>query len=366
MPATDLRAKPGRILHTGLVYDLSMTDLQTFTPFDETNGLIFALVLPGSPEEFEDSRRGWDRLTTSGGSGPLWIHLDRTKERAQQWVRTESGLDPLTAEDLLAEETRPRGEEVSGELGGPEGLLVFLRGIDMNPGAEPDELISIRMWLEQDRLITLREQRFQTIALLRKRAMVGKAPATPGAFLVAVARGLTERLGASVTNLEEMLDDIEEEMLDQDSDNENHRTKLATIRRQAIAYRRYLLPQREAFSSVVNGTSKVLTPRDKAELRAILEQTIRVSESLEELRDRAAVTQDELRARHEARVGRTVYMLTIVATVMLPLGFVTGLFGINVGGLPLEQTQWGFAAVCVVMLFIAVAELLWFKRKRML
>jgi zinc transporter len=314
-----------------------MTDPTPFTPFDESGGLILAVRLPGSAVEFGDQRRGWERLGASESGGPLWVHLDRTKERAQRWLRSESGLDPVVAESLLAEETRPRAQAFG------DGLLVILRGI-----------------------ITLRQHRFATVAEIRARAQAGKAPATAGAFVTAVAAGLTTRMGPSILNLEEMLDDIEEEMLEKDSDDEGRRSQLATIRRQAIAYRRHLVPQRDALGALVNGPQTLLSARDQVELRVWQEQTTRACEALEELRDRAAVTQEEMRARHEARVGRTVYLLTIVATVMLPLGFLTGLLGINVGGLPLAGSPWGFAIVCVLLAGLAALQVVWFRKKRWL
>ena len=334
--------------------------LAPFTPFDAPAGLILATRLPGEAGDFEYKKRGWPDLQRPDGPPPLWVHLDRTKGRAQRWLREEAGLDPVVADSLLAEETRPRAE-VFGD-----GLLVILRGINMNPGAQPDELISVRLWLEPARIITLRQHRFQTIADLRARAQRGQAPATAGAFLSAVALGLALRIGPTIANLEDQLDAIEEDMLDRESDDPARRSQLSTIRRQAIAYRRYLVPQRDALAALAAGRGELLSARELVEMRLALEQTTRVCEALEEMRDRAAVTQEEMRARHEARVGRTLYLLTIVATVMLPLGFLTGLLGVNVGGIPLADSPLGFAVVCVLMLGIAGAEVWWFRRKRWL
>ncbi len=335
-------------------------DPAPITPFDAEGGLVFATRLPGEPGDFDAARRGWDGLMPAESGGPLWVHLDRTRPRAQAWLREQAGVDGLVAESLLAEETRPRAQ------GFGNGLLVILRGINMNAGAEPDELISIRMWIEPGRVITLRQFRFRTIAAIRERAQRGAAPRTAGAFLAAVARGLAERMGPTITNLEEMLDTIEVEMLARDTDDEGRRPQLATIRRQAIAYRRYLVPQREALSALASSPSVLLGDHDRAEIRMAQEQTARVCDALEEIRDRAAVTQEEMRARHEARVGRTVYLLTIVATVMLPLGFLTGLLGVNVGGLPLVESRWGFVVVCGVLAALAGAQVWWFRKKRWL
>ncbi|MEX0742711.1 MAG: CorA family divalent cation transporter, partial [Phycisphaeraceae bacterium] len=150
----------------------------------------------------------------------------------------------------------------------------------------------------------------------------------------------------------------------QDIDPPIRRSQLATIRRQAIAYRRFLVPQRDALASLVNGSPPLLSPRDQVELRVAMEQATRVTEALEELRDRAAVTQEEMRARHEARSGRTLYLLTLVATVALPLGLITGLLGINVGGIPLEGSAWGFALTCFALVTIAIGQVLWFKKMK--
>jgi zinc transporter len=191
---------------------------------------------------------------------------------------------------------------------------------------------------------------------LRVRAQRSEAPAAPGAFLAAVAHGLAMRMGPSAHNLEEMLDDIDEAMLDAADVDPSRRSALSTIRRQAISLRRFLVPQREALRELAASPSPLLTPHDVAEIRLATDQVTRVSEALEDIRDRAAVTQDELRARHEARVGRTLYLLTIVATVALPLGLMTGLLGINVGGIPLADSPLGFAIVSVALISIAVLE----------
>ncbi len=336
---------------------------------DADGGLVFAVRLPGDAAQLDGARLGWDALEPAppppAGPGraddrPLWINLDRMRPRAQAWLRERSGIDPAMAQALLDEETRPRHQEEG------RGLLVILRGVNLNPGAEPDELIAIRIWIEPGRALTLRQFRFQTIAQLRRAAARGAAPATPGGLLAAIAAGLAQRIGPSVDNLEDLLDDVEEAMLASDGDDPRARGRLAAIRRQAIGLRRHLVPQRQALSELAALEHPLLARADRSLLRAAAEQTARALDALEEIRDRAAVNQDELRARHEARVGRTVYLLTIVATVALPLSLLTGLLGINVGGIPLADSPAGFAVVCAVMVAIAALEVLLFRRMRIL
>ncbi|MCA9292959.1 MAG: zinc transporter ZntB [Phycisphaerales bacterium] len=322
-------------------------------PIDETGGLIDATILPGG------TPLDWRTLAPVPGE-TRWVHLDLAAERARAWLTEEAGLHPLVADHLLEDETRPGAEAIG------EGLLVILRGVNMNPGAAPDDMIAIRIWIEPGRVITLRRERFQTMHHLRSLAAQGAAPLTPGAFLAAVTEGLADRLDPCVDNLDEMLDDIESAMLEQGTDEPGWRATLATIRRQAISYRRYLVPQREAARVLAGMATPLLDDHDRLKLRLAAEQIARVCEALEELRDRAAVTADELRARHEERLSRTLYLLTIVATIALPLGLITGLLGVNVGGIPLSGSHIGFIVVCAVLVGVAAIEFIIFRRMRWL
>lgn len=331
-----------------------------FQPFDADGGLVFATHLPGSPSGLDRGLADWSRLT-GDEEHPVWINFDRSRPHAQTWLRDEAGLPRAVTEALLAEETRPRAQQYG------DGLLVILRGVNLNPGAEPDELIALRMWVDARRIITLRLNRFQTIADLRDAAAEGRAPASPGALLAAVAHGLALRLGPVVTNLEELVDDIEDGLLDDSiSDNATWRSRLASVRRQAIAHRRYLVPQRDALLSLSTTRAECLDQTSRELIHGAADHLMRICESLEETRDRAAVTSEELRAQHEARLGRTLYLLTVVATIALPLSFATGLFGINVGGIPLSDSPSGFLVVCAVLAVLGIGEIALFRLLRWL
>ncbi|GJM20006.1 MAG: zinc transporter ZntB [Phycisphaeraceae bacterium] len=330
-------------------------------PIDAEGGLLFATALPGRATDFDrDPENAWASLGAGTREAPLWIHLNHQQDRARAWVREQSGLDEFVVESLLAKETRPRF------AANDKGLLAIFRGVNMNPGAEPDDLIALQMWIEPTRIITTRSFRFRTITDLRLASMEGRGPATPGAFLASIARGLAGRLAPVVENLDEMLDTVEEDLVDDANAAKAERSALATIRRQAITYRRYMVPQRDAMAGLAVVETDLLSVRDRAQLRLASEQVARVVEDLEELRDRAAVTTDELRAHREAQLSRTTYLLTIVATVTLPLALLTGLLGINVGGIPGEGNHWAFAAVCGVMLIIATVEVWVFRKLRWL
>jgi zinc transporter len=100
-------------------------------------------------------------------------------------------------------------------------------------------------------------------------------------------------------------------------------------------------------------------------LREAADRLARYVEDLDALRERAAVTQEELTSRFSEQMNRTMYILSLVAAVFLPLGLLTGLLGINVGGMPGTDSNWAFAIVCAILILLAGAGVWAFRRLRL-
>ncbi len=320
---------------------------------DSPDGLTFAFAL--EPGEDQPARRlDWEGINTHK-NGPMWIHLDRTKQQVQDWLNDGSELDEMAVEALLAHRTAPRVTEID------DGLLVVFRGINLNPGAEPDDMIAIRMWLDADCIITLRQHRFQTVRELRLSVEAGKGPTTTTAILTGIALGITNRLSPVVENLRELIDEVEDSLAAEDISSVDTRG-LAEVRRQSIRLRRYLAPQRDTLRTLAMSPSPLIDARARAELTEASERTARIVEDLEEVRDRAAVSQDEVRTQREIRAGQRMYVLTLVAAVFLPLGLLTGLLGINVGGMPGASNPYAFWVVTGSLVVVAIGLLVFFRR----
>ncbi|MFH1738479.1 MAG: CorA family divalent cation transporter, partial [bacterium] len=158
-------------------------------------------------------------------------------------------------------------------------------------------------------------------------------------------------------------DGLEEEILE----NQDHhlRVKLGDVRRQAIILRRYIAPQRDVLSHLQAERFSWLSDPHRAQLREITDRITRYVEDLDAARERAAVTQDELTNRLSEQMNKTMYVLSLVAAVFLPLGLLTGLLGINVGGIPGTENHWAFAIVCVVLGVVAWFQIWLYRRKRL-
>lgn len=320
----------------------------------DQGGLVCAYVLDGQGGGREV---GWSEVHHwTPEAGPVWVHLDRTKNDSERWVRQEAGLDPVACEALLAEETRPR----SLVLG--EGLLVILRGVNLNPGAEPDDMISIRVWIDQHRIISLRFPKLRAVDDIRDSLLEDNGPNGPGDFLVDLATRLLDRMSPVLENLDDQLDLLEEQVVEVQS--HDLRIKLGAVRRQAIALRRYLAPQRDVMLQLQTQRVMWLTDLHRARLRELHDSLIRHVEDLDAARERAAVTQEELASRLSEQMNRTMYVLSLVAGIFLPLGLLTGLLGINVGGMPGVDSDIAFTLVCILLAALALLAVWLFHRFR--
>lgn len=320
---------------------------------NENSGLVFAFALDGKGGgrklDFEGVRK-WQPK-----DGTLWVHLDYTGKASKHWLSHESGIDPVIVESLTTEETRPRSLVHKG------GMLVILRGVNLNPGADPEDMISIRLWIDANRIVTLRHRRVMAIDDLHQAVEAGSGPVGPGAFLEDLSDRLVIRMGTIISDVDDSVDALEDEVLTAQS--YELRQRIANIRRAAIGMRRYLAPQRDVMARLYSEKVEWLNEMERMHIREISDRTTRYVEDLDAIRDRATVTQEELNNRLAEQMNKTMYILSIVAGIFLPLGLLTGLLGINVGGIPGTESKWAFTIFCILLLGIAGVQVWLFKRK---
>ncbi|MFC1845284.1 zinc transporter ZntB [Thermodesulfobacteriota bacterium] len=322
----------------------------------DNDGLILAYILDG---EGGGRKVGWDEINAwQPEQGILWIHLNYSFPDVREWLSRQSGLDEVISDALTEEDSRPRCTPFQ------DGLLLGLRGVNMNPGADPEDMVGIRIWFEKSRIITTRKRKLLSVSDLQAKIEQGDGPESLSDFLVQIAARMMERMRHVIDDLEDAVADVEDQILTAES--REMRTRLSDLRRQAISLRRYLAPQREALSRLLTEKISWLDESSRIRMREVSDQLARYLEDLDEARDRAAVTQEELVNRLSEQMNNKMYLLSIVAAIFLPLGFLTGLLGINVGGIPGADSKLGFTTF-VILLVIVVGFQIWlFKKKKWL
>ena len=318
------------------------------SPF-ERDGLLFACRLDG-----EGGARAldWDALERGDDDPGLWVHLRRDSARARAWLQGRPWLEALTVDALLAEGTRPRIVETD------RGVVAILRGVNHGDEGGSDELLSLRLYCDGTHLVSVRQRRLQTPHdLFEQLLSPRRGPRDVGALFERLVSRLTERMSGAVLAFDERLDEVETSVDAERSGTGDARRELSALRRRVVETRRYVYPQREALTSFLLDPPDWLSKRARAALRETNDRLVRYVEELDAARERALVIRDDIQNRLAERTNRILFALSILSAIFLPLTFVTGLLGMNVGGLPGTGTSAGFAVACAAMLAVGVAEL---------
>ena len=290
--------------------------------------------------------------------GMLWVHLDASDQHAARWLEKEANLPPIAVDTLLAGETRPRS------IVNDEGLLAILRGVNMNPGADPEDMVSIRIWIDKHRIISSRRRRLLSVDDICESLHAGKGPTSPGNFLAMLIERLADRIGGFVESIEDRMDEAEDEI--SSGKTPGFRQRLSALRRQIAEVRRFLAPQRDALDRLTRQSGTWVAESEAYNLRQEADRITRFLEDLDLARERAVVLQEELLSQIAQEQNARMYVLSVVAAIFLPLTFITGLLGMNVGGLPGLESKAGFAWSIVVMIVAGTALLLFFRWKKWL
>ena len=161
--------------------------------------------------------------------------------------------------------------------------------------------------------------------------------------------------GTTIADLGEDLDRIEDRILGDHISNESN--ELGRARQLTVRLRRHLVPQRHALIGLLNRLPNWLSSEETDALRHAVERLDVLGHDLDLVQDRARLLQDELANKQAERTNRNLYILSIVTTVFLPITLITGVFGMNVGGLPGVQSNEGFAGVMLLMLATVIVSL---------
>ena len=289
----------------------------------------------------------------------VWIHFDYKDSRNKKWIKS-LGLDnhPLVFERLFAEGSRPRAITLH------EGLLLTLRNINFNPGSKPEDMISTRFWLTKSLILSTNHRKVAVVETLENMLKEGEGPVNTSDFLKHMVLLMTEDVTDVVCALDDELDGLEEKFKTLAYCQKPMREQVSKLRRRIIMIKRYLLPQREAFVLLETKQLSWVSTHDTLHLREIADSTIRSLEDLDAAKDRALVLYEECISQIQEQLNSKIYLLSVVAIIFMPLTFITGLLGINVGGIPGSSARYAFGIVCGVLLVIGCLQFIYFRIRK--
>lgn len=321
----------------------------------EQMGLIEALVLDGKGGARKILRSEINSLVIEPQE-TLWLHWDRSHEQTQIWLRENSGLSQFDCDLLLEENTRPRIV-----LTGQHHLLLFLRGINLQPGSEPADMISMRVFADKQRVISLRMRPLRARVELSEELLAGKGPTSSQALLLRLAELMTQKIDPVIAQLSDTVDH-EDEQIDANEDYQPDHSKMVDARRRSASLRRFLAPQRDIFFEFTKDKLVWFVGDQTRAWNELGNSLTRHLEELELIRERVSLVLESEHQRTGEKMNRIMYMFAIVTGFFLPLSFLTGLFGINLAGMPGSENPDSFIEFCLLIAAIGVFQWWLFRR----
>ena len=329
---------------------------------EKTDVPIHISVIHYSPDSLEEKEFGTIGETFDYIESPptSWINIDGLHQpEIIADIGTKAGLHPLLIEDILHTHQRPKTDD--------QGNILFLVVHMLRVHPERPEILSeqVSFALVLNTLISFQESPGDAFDGVRERIRQkqGRVRKMGADYLLyslmdAVVDNyfkVLEQLGERIETIETaLMEDPYPELLNQ----------IYALKRELLYIRKAVWPLREAISTLERGENALIKESTQAYLRDLYDHTIQVIDTIESFRDMLSGVQDLYLSSLGNKTNQVMKVLTIIATIFIPITFVAGIYGMNFEVIPELKWRYGYATVWAVMILMVTAMLVYFRRKK--
>jgi magnesium transporter len=291
-----------------------------------------------------------------------WINIDSLHQvEILEKLGERYGFHPLVLEDILNTDQRPKMEDYA------EYLYIVLRILNYNDESGEIESEQISLILGPNFIISFQEKEGTVFNSVRERIRNGKGRIRkmgPDYLAYALLDLIVDNYFVIMEKLGEKIEFLEEELVTQPGP-ETLQT-IHHLKREMIFFRKAVWPLREVIGSLERGESPLVKGTSRVYLRDVYDHTIQVIDTIETFRDMVSGMLDIYLSSISNRLNAVMKVLTIIATIFMPLTFIAGIYGMNFKYMPELEWKWGYPVVWFAVVLISVSMLIYFKRKRWL
>lgn len=332
---------------------------------DESPGPARARPITVTVIEYDESRFNEQTCTRPGDLRALilrptvtWINADGIHDTGMvQAIGDAVGIHPLTLEDIANTSQRPKIEDYG------DYLYVAIRMLSPDSDGEFQSK-QVSLVLGRGYVISFQEQPGDAFERIRERLRAGAGRLrSEGAdyLFYALLDAIVDGYFGVIEVFGERIEAVEEEVV-ADPDRETLQAIYA-LKRSLVALRRSVWPLRDVVAELERGDSPLIRESTLVYLRDVYDHTIEVAETVETYRDTMSGLLDVYLSSQSSRMNEIMKVLTIIATIFIPLTFIAGLYGMNFAYMPELRHPWGYPAALTLMAIIAGVMLLYFKKK---
>jgi magnesium transporter len=303
-----------------------------------------------------------DYIPSKNTTATIWIDIDGIhKIDMIEKVARQFSFHPLILEDIVNTEQRPKMEDFD------QNIFLVLKMLDYDDEKESIKIEQVSLVLGKNYVISFLEQEGDVFASIKNRIRKGKgrirdmkADYLAYSLLDAVVDQyflILDKLGGKVESLEEkVVAHPHPEVLQ-----EIHRLK-----REIILLRRSIWPLRELVNTLERSGHPLIEKATRVFLRDIYDLTIQVIDTVETFREMISSMHDTYLSSVSNKMNEIMKVLTIIATIFIPLTFIAGIFGMNFQFMPELTWKWGYYSVLGILFIVALIMVIVFKRKKWL
>ncbi|MDO8179579.1 MAG: transporter [Undibacterium sp.] len=271
----------------------------------------------------------------------IWLHFNLSNVSAEKWLHEHLDLPDEFYETLHEGSRSTRIEHAD------HSLIAVVNDVLHDFAFEASDIATLWLNVTSNIMISARRKPLQSVDRLRNAVNHGEAFHSPTELLTHLLRDQADVLIGIVRNTIKKVDDIEDHLL---ADRLNHkRANLGELRRVLVRLQRLLAPEPAALFRLLHSPPVWVAESDVQELRQSTEEFAVVLSDMASLQERIKLLQEEIAASVNEQNNRSLFVLTIVTVLALPINIIAGLLGMNVGGIPLAQHEYGFWIVAAIV-----------------
>jgi magnesium transporter len=291
-----------------------------------------------------------------------WINIDGLHEvEIIEKLGKQFELHPLILEDILHTEQRPKYEDFE------KYIFIVLRMLSFNEEFQAVESEQVSLILGANFVISFQECIGDVFEPIRDRIRNAKGRVRkmgPDYLAYTLIDAVVDSYFAILEKVGEKIEFMEEELVSNPT--EKTLQQIHNMKREMISLRKSVWPLREVISGVQRGESSIISEPTQIYLRDVYDHTIQIIDTIESFRDMVSGMLDIYLSSISNKMNAVMKVLTIIATIFIPLTFVAGIYGMNFEHMPELKWKWAYPGVWVVMLVITVIMLTYFRRKKWL
>lgn len=286
-----------------------------------------------------------------------WLHFNFAHVAAERWLSRHARLPVDFFEALHDGLYSTRIERAE------HALVAVINDVHFDFELDASDISTLWISVDQRLVVTARRHPLRSCDNLRKAVIRGETIRSTSDLLERLMRTQADVLVGIVRSATARVDKIEDGMLAGRLN--TRRARLGGLRRVLVRLQRLLAPEPAALFRLLQNPPAWMADNDVQDLRAATEEFSVVLRDMQSLQERIKLLQEEIAAIVNEDNGRSLFVLTVVTVLALPINILAGLFGMNVGGIPLAQDEHGFwVVVAIVVSFTAIAAWIALRRHR--